>query len=1222
MKRIGFYACALFLMLLCLGTVAFGQADRATITGTVTDPSGAVIPGVHVVAIETDTRLNFTATTNEAGIYRISALPVGNYAIEASQSGFKNYKRGDIILIAAQVLQLDIPMTVGSTVETVTVNGAPPLLDAQTSTVAMTMEQSAMRDLPLNATGGRDALNLMMATVPEVASGASVAVGGTQSWFHIAGTEYMTNSIYIDGVEGTAGNQGQVPTPGLDALQEMQVTSASTGAELGGSGASILYELKSGTNKFHGSAFELLQNEALNANTWSNNFFGIKRPTDRFNDYGGSAGGPIWKNHTFVFGDYEYYSQNNLTLNPTGSTVPTPQMLQGDFSQLLTEGKYQGGVTTTPGVAGGAPIINPCTSLQYQYGQIFQPSTQQVVGGVTCATPYPGNIITDPLSSVSQKVAAVYSKYYTPTVTSRITNNFPSMQSGSPESTKWTADLKLDHNFSERHHLSGSYDFVDWFGEGLNGGFNYALGSGPFGSFFTSTGRNAMYRIVDNYTLSPHLVNTFAIGYSRQPTVQLPPVTVNPSDYGFNVPSVVFPTISYGNAVNGVGYAGTSTAVDAIYTYNAWHLQDTMAWQSGRHGFKFGGTLLTQGLNSEFGGNVQQYNFQSDTGGPVDPTLTPWAGSGFANFMLGDIGGTSGGTVADTQISNVSYPRRKTLAFFAVDDFKATTKLTLNLGLRWDLGLPGHDATGRWENFDINAQNPLWGNYKGAWVFSPSSSTTFETNNDFRQFGPHLGFAYQMKPKLVLRASYGLYYVPLGDFTTGYGPAFPANQTPLAFGSSTITDNAEGSIAFNWDNGYPASWQGQTLPVYAPQNNTATTFGVWNYPMYIDPNLLHLGHDQTWYLGGQYELARNLLLDVRYEANRGGNLHDYGRSSYINYADFSQYQPLLTSGNIYTTVNSPASAAAVSASCNCNVPYPYPNFSGPAAAAISPYPQLAAAGATLEQFGNLASNDVSAFNALIVELKARNTHGLYVDYSYTLSKTTGSMVGLNNFGNNWGYPAQNMADLQNSSHWIQGFDQRHLAKGYVTYDLPFGKNRQWLHNSKALDYAVGGWTLGFYGSYGSGFPMGAVHSGYSMPYFFGQWNGRANFANGATAHNMQNHFSGKLDLANLANPSNTAFNTNSFTGATAAAPFGDTPYGFNDWRWNPGAANENMSLIKHFSFGQDGRFNANVRIEFYDVFNRHYINGPDNGYITDQYFGQVTGVYGGRTGQVGARFEW
>jgi hypothetical protein len=1204
-------------MLLFIGAFAFGQADRATITGTVMDQSGAVVPGVRVVATNAETRATFTASSNDVGIYRLATLPVGNYTMEASHAGFKSYKRGDIALIAEQVLQLDLQLTVGSTVETVTVNGAPPLLGTQSSTVSMTMEQSTIRDLPLNATGGRDALNLMVATVPEIASGASVASSGTQTWLHIAGTEYMTNSIYIDGVEGTAGNQGQVPTPGLDALQEMQVSSTSTAAELGGSGASILYEIKSGTNKFHGSAFEYLQNEALNANTWSNNFFGIKRPTDRFNDYGGSAGGPIWKNHTFIFGDYEWYTQTNMTLNPNGSTVPTPQMLQGNFGQLLTMGKYTGGVTTTPGQAGGAPIMNPCTGLQYQYGQIFDPLTQQVINGATCATPFPGNVIpSNRLSSVSQKVAGVYSKYYAPTIANAITNNFPSMQAGSPISTKRTADLKLDHNFSERNHLSGSYDLVDWYGAGLNGGFNYDVGNGPFGSFFSSTGYNQMYRIVDTYSVSPTLVNTFSVGYSRQPTVQLPPVTSNPSAYGFNVPSVVFPTISYGNTVNGVGYAGTSTAVNAIYTYNAWHLQDTMAWQHGRNSFKFGGTLLTQGLNSEFGGNIQQYNFASDNGGPTNTSLTPWVGSGFATFMLGNV------FTADEQISNVSYPRRKTLGFFVVDDLKATSKLTLNLGLRWDLGLPGHDATGRWENFDLNVQNPNWGNYKGAWVFSPSSSTTFETNNDLHQFGPHLGLAYQMKPKLVLRAAYGLYYVPLGDFTTGYGPAFPANQTPLAFGSSNIVNNVEGSTAFNWDSGYPTVYNGQPIPTYYPQNSTATGFGIWNMAMNIDPNILHLGYDQTFYLGGQYEVAKNLMLDVRYEANRGANLHDAGRSMYINDPDISQYQPLLESGNVWTTVNSAASAAAVSAACHCTVPYPYAGFSGPAAAAIAPYPQIDAAGAEVQSFGMPAANDVSAYNAFIIELKARNTHGLYIDYSYVRSKTTGSMVGLNNFGNNWGYPAQNMADLQNSKNWIQGFDQRNLAKGYVTYDLPFGRNRHWLAGASKLDYAVGGWTFGFYGNYGSGMPMGAVHSGFATPYFFGEWNGRANFANGANAHNIQNHFSGKLDLANLADPSNSAFNTGSFTGATAAAPFGDTPYGFDNWRWNSGAASENMSLIKHFSFGQDGRFKASLRFEFYDVFNRHYINAPDDGYITDQYFGQVTGVYGGRTGQAGARFEW
>ena len=185
------------------------------------------------------------------------------------------------------------------------------------------------------------------------------------------------------------------------------------------------------------------------------------RPRDRFNDYGGSFGGPVWKNHTFLFGDFEYYSQTNDALNPNAITVPTASMLTGDFSQLLTGGTSQGSIINP---ATGTPFINGCTGLPYQYGQIFDPLTQKTVNGQTCATPFPNNIIPAGrmTSPQSQNIVGLYQKYYQPTLTTRIYNNFPSVVSNTPSETKRSYDIKLDHNFSSGHHISASFDYVKW----------------------------------------------------------------------------------------------------------------------------------------------------------------------------------------------------------------------------------------------------------------------------------------------------------------------------------------------------------------------------------------------------------------------------------------------------------------------------------------------------------------------------------------------------------------------------------------------------------------------------------------------------------------------------------------------------------------------------------------------------------------------------------------
>lgn len=245
---------------------------------------------------------------------------------------------------------------------------------------------------------------------------------------------------------------------GMDALQEVQVQTSNESAELASTGGGvILFELKSGTNKFHGSAFEFLQNQFLN--TWSNKFFlagcspsdakclhNYSKPVNRFNDYGFSTGGPIWKNHTYVFGDLEQYKDTDYTRNPNAATVPTARMLGGDFGELLTGGTRQGTMLNSA----GQPWINPCTGNPYQYGQIFDPQTQMMVNNVTCATPFPSNIIpAGRISSVSQKLTQVYKQYYVPT-NSNVTNNFPTMAANTPLQWKRSIDLKADHNFSTR----------------------------------------------------------------------------------------------------------------------------------------------------------------------------------------------------------------------------------------------------------------------------------------------------------------------------------------------------------------------------------------------------------------------------------------------------------------------------------------------------------------------------------------------------------------------------------------------------------------------------------------------------------------------------------------------------------------------------------------------------------------------------------------------------
>jgi hypothetical protein len=278
----------------------FAQADRATITGHVSDSTGALLSGVDVVVKDPNTGATFTSLTNAAGVYSVTGLPIGDYNVQMSHKGFKDLK-SSVHLVATQVQALDVNMEIGSSNEVVSVNAAPQLLESDTSTITNTLEEEALRDLPLNATNGRDAVQLLVQSTP---SAAKSGISGNQvySTLYLGGANSWTNTAYVDGVDADAGPQGALATPGLEAIAETQVITTNASAELGNTGGGVLlFELKSGTNKIHGSAFEFLQNEALNANSWQNNFFlascasgdatcirNNSRPRDRFNDYGGS----------------------------------------------------------------------------------------------------------------------------------------------------------------------------------------------------------------------------------------------------------------------------------------------------------------------------------------------------------------------------------------------------------------------------------------------------------------------------------------------------------------------------------------------------------------------------------------------------------------------------------------------------------------------------------------------------------------------------------------------------------------------------------------------------------------------------------------------------------------------------------------------------------------------------------------------------------------------
>jgi len=442
----------LLLLFLTVPVASRGQTDLGTITGTVSDPSGAVIQSVDVVATQAATGVQFKAVSNSLGFYSLLDLPIGSYNLAFRRAGFKDLDRNGIVLETQHTVQVNAVLEVGSAAETVTVSGATPVLELQ-SEVGTNMNIQEMTDLPLTVNGGRDITAFAFAATPNV--------NGSEWTTSVGGSQDFTKSVLIDGTSVDSGIVGHIAEsePSMDAIQEAQVDTTGLRAEDGRTGGgAFLYELKSGTNQFHGATFGFLANEFLNANTWTNNWWlsqcapgdtscdqEYRRPTDRYFDYGFSGGGPVWKKwlgikKMYIFAAYEKYMQADWAADPTGGTVPTAKMLTGDFSELLANGAAAQGATVCPtspcpiltNGPGSAPFTDSAGNTIY-YGSIFSPR----------GTVYPGNVMTDPISPIAQKIVSLYQQDYKPTEPG-VVDNYPYLVNAFPWFHQTQLSFKYD----------------------------------------------------------------------------------------------------------------------------------------------------------------------------------------------------------------------------------------------------------------------------------------------------------------------------------------------------------------------------------------------------------------------------------------------------------------------------------------------------------------------------------------------------------------------------------------------------------------------------------------------------------------------------------------------------------------------------------------------------------------------------------------------------------
>ncbi len=1183
-----FLTVAAFALVVCAAPLA-AQFDRGTITGSVLDSSGAVIPNADVTASNLGTRVETRTVTNEVGLYTLANLPPGAYEVKIAAQGFKTYTRSAVTLAVAQTMRLDVTLETGTVQESVTVTADASLLKLDTAQVSTTIQSKIVTDLPLSFAGGRAIENFAYALTP--------AVEGNNWTSYIAGAPAFSKEVLIDGMSATAQIQGHVgeSSPTMEAVQEFTVQTSGMSAEYGRtSGGVFNFALKSGDNDLHGSVFYYGRNEALNANSWMNNWRLSQNPgdpryeraRDRQNLYGFSAGGPVLlpkiydgRNRTFVFGAFEQYQQERYQLSQDyNTTVPIPEFLDGNFSKLL----------------GTAVVGQDALGRDVYSGQIFDPTTMHQVGNRWVAEPFQGNIIpASMISAKSKKIVDIFRKSYQPMIAGRLTNNSTRTQYNDPWFHQSQLTFKGDHAISEMNKFSGSLIWTQRprilaDAGGIWDPLDPDKVGGPFARARKQEVTSRAARLSNNWTLRPNLVNTASVAYNRYRNPSLSSqIGKDWNKYlgidGYTT-ATLFPDISFGSSVNGVGITNIGYTSSGFYVANTYIMGDNLMWVKGRHTMKFGGQFWKQQINSHGGLDTLGYTFANSTTGLPGESYANKVGFGFASFLLGQVSNASKNVPFDL------YGRRDYFESFFQDDIKLTSRLTVNLGLRWEQAMPYREKYGHWAQFNPDITHAAYG-IKGSLEFLSGPGDSFERNKDWKEFSPRIGAAYRVSDRLVVRGGYGVFFIPLG---INYWSGVPYGFAPGYRGTNTVT--ATGNVPrFQWDAiGYTDNY------VAPSKDANALPWGV----VRVDPDTLFQAYTHQYNLSFQYELSPDFVAEFTYMGNKGRRLHD--GALYRNQPLRSAYED--------PKVNPTAWVGSASDAAAAGVPYPYAGFSGYAGFALQPFPHVAAV--TWGPVYSVGTNTGSSgYNSFQIQVTKRMSKGIAAQASYNLSKSVGNAETA--FDETWDATGnvQDIYNLQEDASTVLPYDQRHVLKGYLQYQLPFGRGRKYLAEAPGVVNAIlGDWDVTWIYKYNSGQPLSV-----SPNVWYPGWDGSV-YANWDQSKDLSRQFDpGGFNPGQQNAPANLYFDQSAFSNPSNHT-LGNGRRRYNDLR-GFGWSSEDIGVLKYWHMKE--RVNLQFRAELLNVFNRHHYADPATGLSNQTTFGYVSAMTGTpRNVQVGLRLGW
>jgi hypothetical protein len=1136
---------AIVAMLLAVASPVMAQTDRGTIEGLVSDQSGAVVPGasVQIIQIQTGTARDFT--TNNEGLYTAPNLPLGTYRVVVKKEGFGTLAREPVEIRPNIRVRVDMALTPGAVQQEVTVSSQAPLLDVSTTSNTAGLEEKLISDLPVINPAYQRSITQLLNNLP----------GSTNSGDFVTslnGGQSGALEIFMDGAPasewGIARGGFSEVSPAIEQVGEFSVSSNGFNAEFGGFGNSVVnVTIKSGTSHLHGSVWDHLSNDAFNAKE----YFAKGVTPFKQNEGGFRLGGPVVIPHvyngrdkTFFFGSLNLF-RSRVGAGASLITVPTTQMLgrtnsagNFDFSQL------------------GVPIYDPTT------GQ-----------------PFPGNII--PHNRVSPAALKILPFIPNPDLPG-LSNNYHSTAAPNwPWLNSYTTVVKVDHSLSNKQKVSVTYQNgikhrVIWEGGRIPTPTWGIVQTNPIDHTTDQIANNWKLRFNHDYLISATLINhvTFSVdSYTNRGAnktagqdwdAQLG-ITGIPADDGS------FPAINFSGGIGAPTAFGRS--YDEDWREKRFFINENLTWIHGKHTFKFGGEWGRNLEDRKYGGASGTFTFSNTaTATPADPN----AGSAFASFLLGAV------TTAQAYIPLKTDLRFAKYGLFAQDEWKATGKLTISYGLRWDYMPPMYETHNYLTSFDPTVPNPGAGGHLGALAFAGKNGNNRSFQNAWhRGFGPRLGIAYQLSPKTVIRASSGIIYANSG------------NQVPF---TTTGADGYTALPTFNSPDGYtPVMYLGtqsfpqnfQKPPMIDPTavNGQAIT--------YIPRNGDRLPQIVNWNLAVQRELVRDLVVEVAYQGSRSTHLSLGSGASQINYVPASD---LGLGFLLLQPINSPAVVAA-------GYTAPYPGFTGTLAQALKPYPQY-----------SFVRSDVvfkpegkASFHSLQVKATQRNRHGLAGQFYFTWMKSITNAIGGTTTYANFiegflQYPGSNPTSIDPGT-------PKFVFGASYSYDLPFGRGKRFMKDApRAVDAVLGGWTLSGSLRYQSGAPLQI----WAINPFAGAVLGYSEYAPGVYANwNGQNPY-GHTDLSSF-NPATDRYLNPAAFSSPGLFTFGNTPR-YMGGVTAPWLKQESLSLRKAFKLTE--RLKVELGADAVNPFNIVRWGSPSTLVVDPTSFGKITSTQGARQMQI------